>query len=235
MASVKRARVDVPRSYKDLDVASAGLRVLQSKSDKMYIAHFNNEEVRVLLNPDEPFHIVFGFDLKGQYEQRSFNCSNTKALGNESLSIRVQPSADQNEFFSAVEKRFQECFDAEGEEEYEWVPLLMVSDKHDNTTMKITVCLAGEPAALTTIKIKGDEGVEQGKGWEFLKEQAACQKTGSYAFSGGEAKVVAKLRPWSLVGKSGRVKKGLTFAASQLFIKPMPWQPNEEADVLEEW
>ena len=74
-----------------------------------------------------------------------------------------------------------------------------------------------------------------GRGWDFLKERADVEKAGKYAFAGGEVKVVTKLRAWSMTGKDGKVRKGISLAATQLFIKPRERVVIEEPDVLEPW
>ncbi len=92
-----------------------------------------------------------------------------------------------------------------------------------------------DETGLTLLKFISEGQVLSGHGWGFLKERAEAEKSGQYAFGGGEVKVVAKLRAWSMTGKDGKIRKGLSLAATQLFIKPREKVLIQEADVLEPW
>jgi hypothetical protein len=105
------------------------------------------------------------------------------------------------------------------DEKYEWTSLLRTT-KHNETTGKVNVCLSGEDSALTFLKFMHKGKVLSGKGWDFLKKHADAEKEGAYAFGGGETKVVVKLRGWSMTGKDGVLRKGLSLAATHVFIKP---------------
>lgn len=231
----KKARVDVPKSYKDLDVAAASLKVVEGKADKFYLPLFGEEVVKILLTPDGPTRLVHGFDMHGTYEQRSFNSEGTgsKRFGAESLAIQVELDSAQVSFLQSLDARLKELFPTD--ESFEWVPLVRTSDRYAPTA-KVNICLrAADETGLTLLKFISEGQVLSGHGWEFLKERAAAEKSGQYAFGGGEVKVVAKLRAWSMTGKDGKIRKGLSLAATQLFIKPREKVLIQEADVLEPW
>ena len=77
--------------------------------------------------------------------------------------------------------------------------------------------------------------MERGHGWDFLKGYADIERNRRNAFTGAEVKVVAKLRAWKMTDKDGKVRAGVSLAATQLFIKPKPRIVIEEADILEDW
>jgi len=85
---VKKARVEEPKSYGDVDV--------ETKSEKYMIPLFDNEVVYIVLTPSGPAKIAYGFDMRGQYEQRSFNNPGTKAAGSESLAIQIELDNEQS-------------------------------------------------------------------------------------------------------------------------------------------
>jgi hypothetical protein len=169
--------------------------------------------------------------MRGQYEERSFN-STVKASGNESLAIQVELDNEQVKFLQSVDDRFKALFPSD--EKYQWTPLLRTT-KHNETTVKVNVCLSGEDSALTLLKFMHEGKVLSGKGWDFLKNHADMEKAGAYAFGGGETKVVVKLRAWTMKGKDGIIREGLSLAATHLFIKPRERVVIEVADVLEAW
>jgi hypothetical protein len=229
----KRARVSEPQPFNEIDVTKATLKVVEGKSDSYYVPLFDNESVRIILTAVGPTKIAMGFDMKGAYEQRSFNSPGVKAKASESLSIRVELDKEQVKFLEMVETRFKSLF-PESNNDVEWSPLISFNERYQETNVKVNVCLSGEEADLTSLKFK-QETVHSGRGWDFLKERAAAEKSGAYAFGGGEVKVVAKLRAWTLTGKDGKVRRGISLAATQLFIKPREKVVIEEPDVLEEW
>ena len=225
----KKARVEEPKVYGDLDIESASLKVVDGK-EKYLIPLFDGEVAYIVLTPT-PAKIAYGFDMRGQYEQRSFN-SAAKASGNESLAIQMELDNEQVKFLQSVDDRFKTLFPSD--EKYEWTSLLRTT-KHNETTAKVNVCLSGEDSALTLLKFTHEGKVLSGKGWDFLAKRADVEKAGAYAFGGGETKVVVKLRAWSMTGKDGVLRKGLSLAATHVFIKPRERVVIEVADVLEAW
>ena len=227
----KKARVEEPKAFGDVDVETATLKIVEGK-EKYMVPLFDNEVAYIVLTPGGPGKIAYGFDMRGQYEQRSFNSQGTKAVGNESLAIQIELDNEQVKFFEMVEAKFKSLFPTE--EKYEWTSMLRTT-KHNETAAKVNVCLNGEESALTLLKFIQDGKVVSGKGWDFLKAQADVEKAGAYAFGGGELKVTVKLRAWSMTGKDGVIRKGLSLTATHVMIKPRERVVIEVADVLEAW
>ena len=230
--AAKKARVEEPKPFQELDVDAMTLKIVEGKNDKFYIALLENEVIRFLLTPDEPTKITWGFDMDGTTEQRSFN-SGVKGKGNENLSIRVELGKEQAAFLEKVDEKIRGLFGTE--DTFEWVPMVSKNNKYETPTAKLQVCLSGDESALTLLKFKPGDVVEKGYGWDFLKSLADVEKNRRNAFTGAEAKVVVKLRAWKMTDKDGKVKAGVSMAATQLFIKPKPRVIVEEADILEDW
>ena len=230
--AAKKARVEEPKPFQELDVDAMTLKIVEGKNDKFYIALLENEVIRFLLTPEEPTRITWGFDVAGTTEQRSFN-SGVKGKGNENLSIRVELGQEQAEFLEKVDEKMRGLFGTE--EAFEWTPMVTKNEKYEKPTAKLQVCLSGEDSALTLLKCKPGDVVEKGYGWDFLKSLADLEKNRRNAFTGAEAKAVVKLRAWKMTDKDGKVKAGVSMAATQLFIKPKARVVIEEADILEDW
>jgi hypothetical protein len=210
--AAKRARVEEPKAFGDVDVETASLKIVEG-NEKYMIPLFDNEVAYIVLTPSAPTKIAHGFGTQGQYEQRSFNSPGTKAAGNESLAIQIELDNEQVKFFEMVDAKFKTLFPTE--EKYEWTSLLRTT-KHNETAAKVNVCLSGEESALTLLKFIRDGKVESGKGCDYFKAQADVEKAGAYAFGGGELKVTVKLRAWSMTGKDGVIRKGLSLAATHV-------------------
>ena len=114
-------------------------------------------------------------------------------------------------------------------------PMVAKNDKYETPTAKIQVCLSGNDSAMTLLKFKHGDVVEKGSGWEYLKGFAKLENNRRNAFTGAEAKVLVKLRAYKTTDKNGKVRAGISMAATQLFIKPKARLIIEEADVLEDW
>ena len=228
----KKARVEEPKSFHALEVDEMTLKIIDGKNDKFYIALLDDALIRFVLTPDEPTRITWGFDMDGTTEQRAFH-TDTKTKGNESLSIRVELGSEQAEFLEKVDVKMRALFGTE--ETFEWVPMVTVNDKYETPTAKIQVCLSGDEAAMTLLKFKPGDVVEKGSGWEYLKGFAKLENNRRNAFTGAEAKVVVKLRAYKMTDKNGKVRAGISMAATQLFIKPKARVVVEEVDVLEDW
>jgi len=230
--AAKKARIEEPKPFQELDVDAMTMKVVDGKNDKFYIALLGNEVIRFLLTPAEPTRITWGFDVDGTTEQRSFN-SKVQAKGNESLSIRVELGKEQAEFLEKVDEKMRGLFGTE--EAFEWTPMVSKNDKYEKPTGKLQVCLSGDDSALTLLKFKPGDVVERGYGWDFLKSLADVEKNRRNAFTGAEVKAVVKLRAWKMTDKDGKVKAGVSMTATQLFIKPKAREIVEEADILEDW
>lgn len=231
--AAKKARAAQPKAYTEIDLETTSMKVVEGKDDKFYLPLFDGESTRIILTHSGPTTIAFGFDMKGAYEQRSFNSKGVKQKGTESLAIRVELDNDQVSFIEAVEERFKSLF-PEGDGG-EWTSPLSVDKRDGSKNAKISVCLSGEESAQTLLKFKQSDEVVSGRGWDFLKERADVDKAGNYAFAGGEVKVVVRLRAYRTLGKDGKHIRGITLAATQLFIKPRERVIIEEIDVLDEW
>ena len=231
--AAKKARLEDPKSFQELNVDAMTLKIVDGKTDKFYVALLDNEVIRFLLTPDEPTKITWGFDTSGAVEQRSFHKGGVVAKGNESLSIRVELDSELAEFLEKVDAKMKGLFGTD--EELEWSPMVNKNEKYDKPTAKLNVCLSGDDSTLTLLKFKPGDVVECGHGWEFLKGYADAEKNRRNAFTGAEAKMVAKLRAWKMTDKDGKVRAGVSMAATQLFIKPKPRIVIEEADILEDW
>ena len=162
----KKARVEEPKAFGDVNVETASLKIVEGKGEKYMVPLFDNEVVYVVLTPSGPTKIAYGFDMRGQYEERSFNSAGAKASGNESLAIQVELDSEQVKFLEMVEAKFKALFPAE--EKYEWTPFVRTT-KHNEAAVKVNVCLSGEESALTSLKFIHEGQVLSGKGWEFRK------------------------------------------------------------------
>ena len=227
--AAKKARVEEPKPFQQLDVDAMTMKIVDGKDDKYYVALLNNEVIEFLLTPAEPTKITWGFDMEGSVEQRSFNCAGVKGKGNENLAIRVELGDEQAEFLQKVDEKMHGLF---GEEKLEWTPMVARNELFNKGTGKLQVCLKGNEAALTLLKFKPGDVVERGHGWDFLKQFAEADKGRRNAFTGAEVKAVVKLRAWKMTDKDGKVRAGVSMAATQLFIKP---KPHVIVDILEDW
>ena len=165
--AAKKARVEEPKPFQQLDVDAMTMKVVDGKDDKddkYYVALLNNEVIEFLLTPAEPTKITWGFDMDGSVEQRSFNCAGVKGKGNENLSIRVELGDEQAEFLQKVDEKMQSLFG----EKLEWTPMVARNELFNKGTARLQVCLKGNEAALTLLKFKPGDVVEKGSGWEFL-------------------------------------------------------------------
>ena len=224
----KKARVEEPKPFQQLDVDAMTMKIVDGKDDKYYVALLNNEVIEFLLTPAEPTKITWGFDMEGSVEQRSFNCAAVKGKGNENLSIRVELGDEQAEFLQKVDEKMHGLFG----EKLEWTPMVARSEFINKGTAKLQVCLKGNEAALTLLKFKPGDVVERGHGWDFLKQFAEADKSRRNAFTGAEVKAVVKLRAWKMINKAGVLCAGVSMTATQLFIKP---KPHVIVDILEDW
>ena len=149
--AAKKARIEEPKPFQELDVDAMTMKVVEGKNDKFYVALLDNEVIRFLLTPAEPTRITWGFDMDGTTEQRSFN-SGAKAKGNENLSIRVELGSEQAEFLEKVDEKMRGLFGTE--ETFEWTPMVNKNAKQHSPTAKLQVCLHGDDSALTLLKFK---------------------------------------------------------------------------------
>ena len=202
--SVKRARMAIP-SFTDIDVKDITFKL--GRDEKTHLAELGGEQVQFNLTPEGSLKVVYGFDMDGRLEQRSFNCPGVEAKASESLAIRVKLDGEQLDFLETLENWCKQCPSVKGKE---WIPLINYNDKYKSASVKLRVCLVGY---CTNLKILGYE-VKKGKGWQFLKENAVGN------FTAADVKAVVKLRIYTMDDKPG-----ISLAATELFLKP-----NEHAD-----
>jgi len=225
----KKARTEPPKSFKEIDVEVMELKEVEGKKKEKYLLCLSGNQVPCfLLTPDEPAKIIWGFDMNGAVEERSFN-SEKEATGNESLSIRVELDKEQVEFLEKLEAKYKTLLNVGVEI---WKPLLTKKDQYDTPSTTISVGLSGEESSLTLLKFKQGDAVEKGHGWTFLKTQADIEKPIRNAFTGAEIKTIVKLRAYRIVNHEGKLQAGLKLAAAELFIKP---KPRVVIDFLEDW
>jgi hypothetical protein len=222
-SAAKRARTEGPQSYLKMDLEKLKLKTLDGKESPIYLAVVEHQLAEFVLTPDEPTVLLRGFDMAGDKEKRSFNAQGGK--GNH-LSIYIQLSKDQATFLQEASDQLKAQFEAEGK--VEWSPLLSKNEKYDSSAVGVDVCLVGQEASLTQLRIKRGEEKHAGAGWDFLKEMAQDKYV---AFKGAEAMVVTKFRPWKSVVE-GVTKAGVKLVATQLAIKVAE---RKFVDVLPDW
>ena len=225
----KKARIEAPKSFKDINLDALTLKEVQGKDELVHIPLMDNETIRFMLTPDEPTRIVCGFDMLGVVEQRSFNVKGLKGKGTESLSIRVAIDDEQIEF---LEKLDAKLFALYGVDKAIWSPIIARNDKYEKPTVSIKVCLKGDESALTLLKFKQGDVVERDFGWDFLKAQADIEKSKRNAFTGAEVKTILKVRGYRFVNEKGKEMAGISLVANDMFIKP---KPRVIIDFIEDW
>ena len=225
--------MSTPEAKRTKIVAAVPLSQISDLSDVTMKSHkdpkgifywilLDGEVPRFNLTPAEPIKIIFGFDMVGAVERRSFN-SDAAAKPNESLAVRVQVDGDLGAQLAKLDARCGQLF-AEMDGAGKWMPLVSHNDKYDNDSVKISVCFTGR---CTQIKILCDGEPVKGEGFDFIKKHSDSR---SSSFVGAEAKVVAKLRIWQIEGKAG-----LALDATQIFLKPSEKAIVTEEDAFPEW
>ena len=201
MASpAKRARMAIP-SFKDIDVREIAFKL--GRDEKTYFAELGGGQVQFNLTPEGSMKVIYGFDMDGKMEKRSFNCPDVRPSGSESLAIRVKLEDAQLDFLESLENWCKQSPSVQGKE---WIPLINYNDKYKMASAKLRVGLTG---CCTDIKIMGDE-IKKGRGWQFLKDNAVGN------FTAAAVKVVAKLRIYTVDDKAG-----ISLAATELFLNPI--------------
>ena len=76
---VKRVRVVEAKPFQTIDLDKLELKIVGVKDEKYYMPLLDKEVPRFILTPS-PARIIWGLDMKGHVEQRSFNCG-AKANG----------------------------------------------------------------------------------------------------------------------------------------------------------
>jgi hypothetical protein len=222
--AAKRARIEpTVKSFKMIDVYSLSVKVVEMKDDPMYVTVCGNQEVQVIMHPDEPAVILRGFDMFGEKEHTKLN-SNVPGAKGSRLSLYVTLDEAQVEFLKAASAKIKESFASE--EGVEWQPPLPKKKPgYENDAVGIKVVLEGRPGALTTIKIKNGDTAAAGEGWEFLQQHVPRNR--AYGFTGAEMKAVVRLQPWKRDGKAG-----VNLVATQLALKVVE---RKFVDLLPDW
>ena len=215
--AAKRAKVVAAVAFSDCDPSKLEVKTHKDEKGAVYYhAALGGEAPRFNLTPAGCLKVIYGFDMAGAVEMRSFN-SKVLAKPNESLGIRVQVADELLDFLGKLDRQCRELFQQTGAS-HEWSPMVAHNDKYNNDTVKLSVGLTGQCAAL---KVRVGDEVLKGEGWQFLKDNADDPRS---AFSGAEAKVAVKLRLWTQDKKAG-----VSLVATQLFLKP-----REKPAVVEE-
>ena len=220
MAAAKRARTETaPGSFKAIDVAALTVKFGEGREYGMALV--DRDEAQFILTPDGPNCVLRGFDMNGEKEKRSFNSGDAVAKGN-ALSIYVTMDGEQAAFLERVSEKIKSEMTLKPD--VQWWPLIAKNERYDNSAVSIKVALAGEESSMTALKVKQNDVMKAGKGWDFLKDQAGNR---AFAFNGAEVMVVTKLRPYQKEGKAG-----VELVATQLAIK---LQERKFFDVLPDW
>ena len=166
--AAKRARVEGPESFRNLDVDALSLKKVEGRDSPFYLVVVDHRMAEFVLTPDEPTVLLRGFDMTGEKEKRSFNVEG-EGKGN-SLSLYVQLDEEQADFLKKASNKIKTEFEAEGE--VEWSPILGNGEKYSTYAVGVEVVLAGQETSLTHLRIKKGEEKQSGTGWQFLREQA---------------------------------------------------------------
>jgi hypothetical protein len=168
---------------------------------------------RLNLTPADSLKVLYGFDMKGKIERRSFNSTDPEP--GEALSFTVVLTPQLSDWLEALDGRCR------GEvkkldSKLGWKPLVRTQ------TAKVHVALVGE--RMTNLKVARDGEMKKGVGWEFLRDEAKAVGH-NCNFWGAQVKLAVKLRLYQINGTAG-----ITMTATQAVLKPAPYaeQPAEE-------
>ena len=140
--AAKRARTEVSaQSFDKIDVESLSIKAIEMKTgSNYYITVSNNQEVQIIMHPEEPAIVLQGFDTQGEKEKTKFNTNDLNAKGNR-LSVYVLLEDAQSKFLDAAQEKIKESFALE--EGVEWYSPLPKKHGHDNDAVSIKVVLDG--------------------------------------------------------------------------------------------
>jgi hypothetical protein len=220
LPDAKRARVEgesTTPTFEEVDVSQVKIIVAPAKYGAT--VRMEGAPPRFNFTPVEPLKLVFGFDLAGKTEKRSFNCALVKSrTTNETLGTRMALSTAQADFLNALDAQCKQQFEAavatHGDDAVKavWLPLVTVNEQYQNVTAKLHVVLNGD---CTAIKVKGPAGVAKGTGYDFLCDQAMATKARSFARA--DAMMVIRATVYNFEGLAG-----VKLTATQIFLKPAP-------------
>jgi hypothetical protein len=164
---------------------------------------------RLNLTPADSLKVLYGFDMQGRIEKRTFNSTEPAPRGkSESLSFTLVLTPQLSDWLEALDNR---CRDEvkKLEPKLGWHPLVRTQNA------KVKVVLAGE--GLTNLKVARDGEMLKGSGWTWLKEQAAAVGP-NCNFWGAQVKLAVKLQIYQMKGTAG-----ITMTATQAVLKPAPY------------
>ena len=208
MAS-KRPRTAEAISHYEVDPSKLSLTVNDGKEGRKFV-HVVLDDVIPLINltPTGSLKVVYGFDMTGKMEPRSFN-SDAPAKPNESLGLRVAVDNDLAKTLQRMDDRCHElCEEMKGGNmAEEWMHLLSTTKEGHSLTVKLHIGLKGECTAIKFL----DSEVKKGEGWDFVKE------IDPDGFRYAVVKAAVKPKIWEVAGKCG-----VSLVVTELFVKPEP-------------
>ena len=213
MSAAKRARTAEIVPYTEVDVSKLELSVREDEKYGKFVTVMMDEKIPHLnLTPGCSLKVLFGLDMGGKMEPRSFN-SDAAAKPNESLSLRVVVERAAADVLQKFDRKCQELYEEKGLKG-EWMPMLATPGMQGNYTLpdfarlaRLQVCLKGDCTAIT---VKDGDEVLSGSGWEWLNSFEAGKKGFRYA----SIKAAVKPRVWAVGGKCG-----VSLAVTQLMVK----------------
>ena len=204
----KKARIMAPPAFGDIQVKDVSFKL--GRDEKTILALVEDCQTQFNLTPEGSVKVIYGFDMDGSTEKRSFNCPDVQPFANgsstarsESLAIRVKLSLPLQDFLEDLDNKCRMLYKDFGDEE--WMPLVNYNEKYQTASVKLRVCLTGY---CTPLKVLDGAQVKKGSGWAFLTEFGQN-------FTQADAKAVVKLRVYKMNGKAG-----ISLGAAELFLKP---------------
>jgi hypothetical protein len=198
----KKARVEAAPSFNDVVVSD--IKAKFAKDGKTIIMELNEEQITFNLTPEGSLKVVFGFDMEGIMEKRSFNSPEVAKGTSESLGIRVKLNPELIDFLEDLDSKCR-MLHTELNNTDEWIPLIKFNEKFKTAAITVRVGLTGY---CTALKVVDGAEIKKGRGWEFLKSF-------DNNFKQADAKVACKLRAYRMNGKAG-----ISLGATELFLRP---------------
>jgi hypothetical protein len=153
----KRARVEVAKSFADIDLNDVQLKAVKVRdSDAVVLfANLANEPVfRFNLTPNGSCPVIFGFDTSGKFEQPSFLTGSQTTKFTESLGLRIGVEGEQLAFLKQLDAKYCEALKMV-DARLEWQPIVTHNELHKNDFFKVRVVLKGN--LCTNLKVFGEE------------------------------------------------------------------------------
>jgi hypothetical protein len=213
-----RARTVTVYSYAELD--QENVLVKNEPARKGEGLHFfldlEGMQPRLNLTPADSLKVLYGFDMQGRIEKRTFNSTEPARAGkSEALSFTLVLTPQLSDWLEALDTR---CRDEvlKLDSNLKWHQLVRMQNA------KVQVALAGD--CMTNLKVSRDGEMQKGVGWDFLKKEAEAVGH-NCNFWGAQVKLAVKLRLYQVNGTAG-----ITMTATQAALKPAPYaqQPGEE-------